>query len=283
MPPQNITDVITYTTPVQSVADGDGATGANFLLGPQALANRTAFLNNLTSNPAAGVSAIRNVANAAALTAISAPTNGSVALIPGAGLYAYNSSSAATVDNVFVVNGPAGVGRWLHEIQGIANTSPGIGVVSAAGRIPGAIVPNAVVAVATATQSANQIIPAAQAALLDVTSVTVTLTVAVGDILIVDASAPVYYGGTTAGLVIVSNIAAPGTGVYAAGTDGSLVATSAGTITCPLVQRLVCGAAGSVTVKLQTAGTGASTAYTVGVTNGVITAYATIRVQQIRP
>jgi hypothetical protein len=44
--PQNITDVSTFTDPIQSVQDGDAANAANFKLAPQGLANRTRHLKN---------------------------------------------------------------------------------------------------------------------------------------------------------------------------------------------------------------------------------------------
>lgn len=45
--PTNITDVDTFTDPVQAPDDGDSANGATFQLAPQALANRTRYLKNI--------------------------------------------------------------------------------------------------------------------------------------------------------------------------------------------------------------------------------------------
>ena len=44
--PNNITDVDIFTAPIQTVADGDAGSGANFALAPQGLANRTLNLKN---------------------------------------------------------------------------------------------------------------------------------------------------------------------------------------------------------------------------------------------
>lgn len=51
------------------------------------------------------------LANAAALTAVVSPINGERFYVSGYGFFEYRSGSSATVDNKFVINGPAGVGR----------------------------------------------------------------------------------------------------------------------------------------------------------------------------
>lgn len=55
--PQNITDALSFTSPMVAIDNGDAATGANFLLGHQGAANRTAFLNNSLLAVASTVSA----------------------------------------------------------------------------------------------------------------------------------------------------------------------------------------------------------------------------------
>ena len=52
--PNNITDVDTFTAPIQTVADGDAGSGANFALAPQGLANRTLNLKNRLDDIDAG-------------------------------------------------------------------------------------------------------------------------------------------------------------------------------------------------------------------------------------
>lgn len=118
--PQNITDSLTYTATIQSVADGDAANGADFLLAPQGLANRTAYLKSILT--AGGINLIMS-GNATAMQAVT-PTsslagvaNGSVFLVPGQGLYTYVSAGAATVDNLFVYSATGmGSGQWQHEL-----------------------------------------------------------------------------------------------------------------------------------------------------------------------
>ena len=45
--PNDITDSPVFTDPIQTVADSDAASGANFALAPQGLANRTRHLKNV--------------------------------------------------------------------------------------------------------------------------------------------------------------------------------------------------------------------------------------------
>lgn len=196
--PQNITDSATYTATIQSVADGDAATGANFLLGPQGLANRTAFLNAIIGATGTGVQWIRTVANNAALTAIATPSNLSYAVVTGQGLYQYNSASAATVDAITVINGPAGVGRWLWESQAVANSAtvgfPVIGAGYASpvnGKLSPALLTNRIVN--TAVVGAGSGFTTTSTSFVDVTGATVTLTGAVtGDTIVYHVHFPAY-------------------------------------------------------------------------------------------
>lgn len=155
--PQNITDSITYTSPVVSVADGDAASGANFLTAPQGLANRTAFLNNILGTT--GVTLIRS-GTAAAMQALTGVVNGSVFLLNGGtsvlqGIYVYQSGSGLTPDNAWVYAATGmGVGNWVHELFAVVNNNPGIASIglvpgqtgTQSGKVKVAVVPNCIVA-----------------------------------------------------------------------------------------------------------------------------------------
>lgn len=81
--PANITDTVVWTTPIQTVADGDAANATNFALSPQGLANRAAYLNANKMNVSGGSfsgavtgSAITMTASVASLSI----TGGAIAL-----------------------------------------------------------------------------------------------------------------------------------------------------------------------------------------------------------
>jgi hypothetical protein len=124
--PNNITDVITYTSPIQTVADGDAASGANFALAPQGLANRNAFLKNILGVLGVNLLMSGNAAAMQALTNASHPlgvANGAVFFVPGQGIYTYVSAGALTVDNRFVYAATGlGSGQWQHEALNLLAT-----------------------------------------------------------------------------------------------------------------------------------------------------------------
>lgn len=56
--PVNITDAPIYQATIQTVADGDAASGANFALAPQGLADRTAYLKAHVDDAEAAITAL---------------------------------------------------------------------------------------------------------------------------------------------------------------------------------------------------------------------------------
>lgn len=74
--PQNLIESATFTTPVQTVSNGDIGDASSFALAPQALANRTKYLNDglnalaLGSWAGAGFAQRKTVSSVAALAAI---------------------------------------------------------------------------------------------------------------------------------------------------------------------------------------------------------------------
>ncbi len=157
--PNNITDTSTFTATVQTVADGDSATAANFLLAPQGLANRTKFLYDAIYTN--GVQAIRSVADINALKALTGMANNQVALVRGYGVFYYNSSSTATEQLPLVVTPTAGGGRWIvsnyESILYPAGVTPGgIAGTDTSGRVVAASVRNGLIAVYNTGQQAFQ-------------------------------------------------------------------------------------------------------------------------------
>ena len=70
--PQNITDAIAWTNPIQTIAANEGATATNFALAPQGLANRTAYLaatkTTATTLAASGGAALVGATNGAIIS-----------------------------------------------------------------------------------------------------------------------------------------------------------------------------------------------------------------------
>src|SRR6266851_4334728 len=101
--PQNITDVIAYTSPIVAPQDGDAETAGSVLTGIQGLANRSVYLNNILNTT--GVTLIRS-GSAATMQAIATGPNGQAFLINTGstiqGIYIYQSGSALSTDNKFV-------------------------------------------------------------------------------------------------------------------------------------------------------------------------------------
>lgn len=125
--PTTITDVSTFTTPVLGPAGGEARTAASVLTGLQALANRTAYINDRL---VAGITHLRDVADAAALRAISTHANGDVAALQGGNngrVFIYDAASTKLDDGVLVVKPTdvgGGAGRWLNPAVALLGASP---------------------------------------------------------------------------------------------------------------------------------------------------------------
>lgn len=193
--PNNITDVITFTSPIQTVADGDAANAANFALAPQQLANRTAFLKNILGVTGVNFLMSGNAAAMQAVTNASHPlgvATGAIFRVLGQGLYAYDAASSATIDNFFVyaATGLGGVGRWVHESFSALNTAtqgfPALGPVSGSstpnGKLPLAVVQNALIGISKVEVASG--FSTSSATYVDITSFTTSITCNTGDILV---------------------------------------------------------------------------------------------------
>jgi len=110
----NITDVEAFTSPVQSIADGEALAQAQLLVAPQGLANRTAYLRRLVLlSGGAGIRRIWTVADVAALKAVTTHNDGDVIYVESRGIYMFDSASTQATLDPIVVTPTAGGGRWF--------------------------------------------------------------------------------------------------------------------------------------------------------------------------
>jgi hypothetical protein len=256
--PQNITESITYPTTIQSVADGDAGSGANFLLAPQGLTNRTAYFKNVLEN--AGVTLIRS-GTVAAMQAINNAANGSVFLVTDLsakyqGLYICNALSSLTPDNslVYAATG-MGSGNWIHECYSLLNANLGLAAIGpiagssgiAANRLKASLVPNGIVYTGSASGWSAATVTATS--LTDIAGASLTIpSLQVGDIVDVRASGSAYATASGGHIAIQVNDGGALYGGYPTGcapTVGSTHAPWAANCLRTLQT------AGSVTVKLQ--------------------------------
>jgi hypothetical protein len=112
-----IIEVDEFTSVVEVIDDGQVVNNERIKKSVQPLTNRT---KNLKARLDAGVTLAKHYADAAALRAETTHTNGSIAVLRGAGegaLYVYDSASSLADDGALVIK-PAdvggGAGRWLH-------------------------------------------------------------------------------------------------------------------------------------------------------------------------
>lgn len=110
----NITDVEAFTSPVQSIADGEALAQAQLLVAPQGLANRTAYLHRLVALAGgAGIRRVWTVADIAALKAVTTHNDGDVIYVESRGAYLFDSASTQATLDPIVVTPTAGGGRWF--------------------------------------------------------------------------------------------------------------------------------------------------------------------------
>lgn len=265
--PQNITDVNTFTNPVQAIADGDAVNASNTNLPVQALANRTfnlqTRLNAIVTTSDNGVRYIRTVASVAALQAVTDYPDGSQILVQNVGLYAFSAASTATALSPLVITPTAvgaGAGRWILQVPyGVAN---GLATLDASSKLTASQVPNRLVAATLANLSAN--FSTTGTTFVD-TGLSSSLTCVAGDLLIVDAQLLVSVSASSAwvnGQIVVvdggTTILSPSLAqVYPTAAN---LSTSLPMFTVYTVQT-----SGTVTVKTQVATTATVTVTALGV------------------
>lgn len=119
---QNITESESWDTPLTIFSDGDALNGTNFLTHLQKIANRLKYIGarlGITGSPAPMV---KQYADIAALKAVNPGAagyaTGDVVWILGTqhlGAYRYDSSSSTTEDRPWVIAPTTGSGRWFHQ------------------------------------------------------------------------------------------------------------------------------------------------------------------------
>ena len=277
--PTAITDVNTFTSPIQTVSDGDGATGANFALAPQGLANRTANLKSrldaVVASTDNGVRAVRYFATTAALQASTDHVDTTVCMVSGQGLYQYVAASTATALTPLVITPTdvgAGAGRWiLLTPTGVAN---GVATLDSTARVPAVSVRNGIISTAIYPFLSNA--STSSASYSDVQSFTTT--VVAGDVMIIDGT---YYSSTTGGIgnakiVVVDNGTTYDTGAI------TTTATTATTLTGAANVMYTALTSGTLTIKVQITVTGAFT-FTVYGSATANNVQSRTRVIQLRP
>jgi hypothetical protein len=119
--PTNLTDTSAFTDPVQVPTAGDPVSagpGTYLRNALQALANRTRYLYD-------GVPRIRNVANTAALKAITGAVNGDVAILNGGQIYLYKSGATVGTDLAgYRYDSGVSTGFWASPLYYITTGTP---------------------------------------------------------------------------------------------------------------------------------------------------------------
>jgi hypothetical protein len=223
--PVNITDVSSFTAPIQAPADGDAATGANFDLGIQGLANRTLWLKTqllLLDPNQTGVRFVRRVANIAALQAIAGTDHADtgVCIVDTIGMYEYSAASSAPAASPMVVTPTdvgGGNGRWLLSMFGALNVANGVPGLDASTRTPIGQARNGIISAQVAKTTVNQ--STASTTYADVPGLTLSFTAIAGDLLIVQNNLMLNIGLTGPIASTIANI-----------TDGGVPATIAETL-----------------------------------------------------
>lgn len=254
--PNNITDVITYTTPIQTVADGDAGSGANFALAPQGLANRTAFLNNILNT--AGVTLLRS-GSSATMQALTGVANGSVFFVLGQGLYVYLTAGAATVDSKFVYTATGmGIGQWQHELLSLLDSNLGLAAVGpvsgssgvAANKLPVSQQTNCLISINSVGVSSS--FSTASGSYVDITSFTLSVANCVtGDLLVCSMDVNITSSTTNTAAAAINANGSVLAEVFTSGLNGIIVNQSCrGVFTAP--------SSGSFVIKGQLKGAAAS-------------------------
>ena len=149
----DFTPVDTFTSPVPALSDGQPANAAVLNAPHQALVNRTHWLKATIDSAGItrdGATRIREVADEAALKALTGMADGDLAITQDkALLFRYSASAADTELARWVVAPASGVGRWLNTAYKLVGGANGIVKTDANERIPAAMPKNGVVALAS--------------------------------------------------------------------------------------------------------------------------------------
>lgn len=99
------------------------------------LLNQQYKLADAIYNPALGVEAIRQYPNLTALGLAATNPHGTVAYVPGFGLYQWDSASVVATLNRFIVSS-VGTGRWFHTAYGVRDGAFGLAPLDVSSKVP---------------------------------------------------------------------------------------------------------------------------------------------------
>lgn len=182
--PQNITDVSEFTSPIVAPADGDDRDASSVLGAFQALANRARLLYNILTVD--GVTLFRLVQSTTDLKNLTSPANGQIALLYTGStprLFIFRGGTALGSDEAgFAYNSTTAVGFWATELYYLT-TGSGSTLRMDAQTLA---VPNRVVLAPTESAETTGETNATTGGSLF--GPTVSLTLAAGDLVLLDAS-----------------------------------------------------------------------------------------------
>jgi hypothetical protein len=130
-----IIEVDSFDPEIPGIDDGDDAEEAIFEPPIRKLANRTFYLKNRLEVD--GVKLVRTVDDTTALAALSGMDNGELAVVPGLGIFRFESGSSATAATGFIVQPGAGSGRWKKIDQGFRTATSVAGLKAFTGMADG--------------------------------------------------------------------------------------------------------------------------------------------------
>ncbi len=200
----------TFDNTVTSPADGDVANGALYQGADQRHANNTKYLyDKITTG---GVVAIRNVANLAALKALTGMLTGQAAYVKGYGTYLYVDPDATADSSPWAIEPTSGSGCWFHSLYSQQDAASGVAVLDASRKVATARLPNALVD--THFSEPSSVFTLTSATFVDVTSMSgfEFLDPELGDILEIEASFVAVMKATTTTTHQISSRISAGTG-----------------------------------------------------------------------
>lgn len=100
----------------------------------QRLLNNTRYLQQLAE--VTGVKLVRNVANLAALKALTGMADREVCWVEGLGLFFYDSGAAVVGNDVTIVFPTSGPGAWIHATNATRGVANGVASLDASGVLP---------------------------------------------------------------------------------------------------------------------------------------------------
>lgn len=216
-----------------------------------------------------GVRRVQSVANYAALRALTTQVDGDICRVDGAGFYTFSAGASVPVDLApFLVKPTVGGGGWFHENYGLIGAAGGLPYLDATTKLTPAWVPRRNVAEAYAEAGGG--FSTSSTTPVDITLLTVSLAVEIGDVLLIHAAAGAKMNAGVGDFSVHISDSGGITKTIGFNTqDGSPSAAV-------ILWRYTIAAAGTVTVKGRLSVSNAAN-------TALIAESATLLVQQLRP